>query len=510
MVKRSGGALLLSIKIETDSKRPVSSQLLAAMREIILSGGLSPGERLPATRTLARDLGLSRTTVITVFERLVAEGLVESRVGAGTYVSDALKVGRPAVPLDDERSRPAAAHRPRLSRLIDRASGHFVPRLPHAQRAFTTALPAFDAFPLAQWARSVAKHWRARRDMVLGYGDPRGHLPLRRAIAAHLRTNRGIVCEPDQIFVVGGAQQAFHLIASLLIDPGDRVWYENPGAIGARNALVACGAELVPVPIDDQGLVVAHGRAVAPDFRLAFVTPSHQQPLGVVMSLERRFALLHAAEAADALIIEDDYDGEFSYRPHPPPTLKSVDGTGRVIYVGTFSKTLFPALRLGYFVAPPALVEVFEQVTNAFLQGVASNPQAVVADFMEEGHFATHIRRMRRIYKERHDVLLEAAGRELEGLLDLVPTETGLHTIGRLPPALSEEAVAEAAQQRQVTVAPIGRFRIAPADAHGLVLGFSGVRPPEIREAVAALAEVLRELTGTAGDAGEPRRRAAR
>lgn len=494
MVKRSGGALLLSLHIDRDSGRRVTSQVFTALREMILSGGLNAGERLPASRTLAKDLGISRTTVIEVFERLAAEGLIESRTGAGTFVSDALKENRPAMTPPPAGSENQPLRKPRLSRSITRASEMFFERLPHEPRAFTTAMPAFDAFPLALWSRQMSKHWRDQRNIVMGYSDPHGYVPLRRAIASHLRSNRGIACEPEQIFVVGGAQQAFYLIGSLLLDPNDKVWFENPGAIGARNSLVACGANLIPVPVDSQGLMVEEGRRLAPDFRLAFVTPAHQQPLGSTMSLERRFALLKAAEDADALIIEDDYDGEFCYGGHPQPTLKSVDATGRVIYVGTFSKTLFPALRLGYFVSPPALVDVFNQVTNAFLQGVPSSNQAVVASFMEEGHFAAHIRRMRKIYAERHQVLCDAAKEHLSGLLDIVPTDTGLHTIGLLPKDLFENAAAAAAAERGITVTPIERFSIAPTHRNGLVLGFSGIKPPDIVAGVATLASALESV----------------
>lgn len=266
---------------------------------------------------------------------------------------------------------------------------------------------------MAQWARLMAKHWRADRTEVMGYGEPSGHAGLRRAIAGHLRSNRGIPCEADEIFIVGGAQQAFHLVGSVLLDPGDRVWFENPGAIGARNSLLACGADLVPVPVDREGLRVDDGLALARDFRLAFVTPSHQQPLGHIMSLERRFALLSAAEQAGAWIVEDDYDGEFFFGRRPLPTLKSVDRTGLVIYVGTFSKSLFPSLRLGFMLVPGDLVETFRRVAAAFVPGVPSSIQAAVAEFIDEGHFATHIRRMRRIYQERHGALCEAAARQL-------------------------------------------------------------------------------------------------
>ncbi|MGA8261551.1 MAG: PLP-dependent aminotransferase family protein, partial [Arenicellales bacterium] len=404
----------------------------------------------------------------------------------------ALHANRPAPPA--RAGKAPLARSPRVSRSISHAAEMFFERIPHEAKAFTTALPAFDAFPLSLWSRQVAKHWRGRRDIIMGYGDPSGYMPLRRAIAAHLRTSRGIACEPEQVFVVSGAQQGFHLIGTVLLDPGDTVWFENPGAIGARNSLVAQGARLAPVPVDTEGIVVAEGLRRAPDFRLIFVTPSHQQPTGVTMSLERRFGLLHAAAQADAWIVEDDYDGEFTYTGPPLPTLKSLDAGGRVIYVGTFSKTLFPALRLGFLLAPPALVDMFERVCRMVLQGVSSNLQAVVADFMDEGHFATHIRRMRKIYAERQQVFYEASSERLPGLLEVEPTGTGFHTIGHLPHRLPELAVTRAARERGLAVNPIRRYCIEPVDMNGLVLGFSSIPPPEIRAGVDVLADVLERL----------------
>jgi len=494
MVKRAGGALLLSITIDHDSPRPVSIQLYAALRDLILAGAFAVGERLPASRTLARELKLSRTTVIDAFDRLTAEGLIESRVGAGAYVSQALEAARPRAP-GAPAGTPGPAPPARLSRAMAQAVSGFAERrrLPSAARAFTTALPAFEAFPMAQWARLAAKHWRASRNDVMGYGEPLGHPALRQAIALHLRANRGIGCDAEQVFIVGGAQQAFHLIGLTLLDPGDKVWFENPGAIGARNSLVASGAELVPVPVDEHGLRVSEGLRLSPQFRLAFVTPSHQQPLGSVMSLQRRFALLRAAEQAGAWIIEDDYDGEFSFGGPPLPTLKSVDTTGLVIYVGTFSKSLFPSLRLGYVLAPPALVDTLNIIMNKLLHGVPTSTQAVVADFIDEGHFAVHLRRMRRIYAERHEALCQAARARLAGALDIVPSHSGLHTVGWLSGGLSERGVAAAAEQRQITVSPIERFAIAPIEARGLVLGFGGVTPAQIDAGVTLLAEVLEQ-----------------
>jgi len=492
MVKREGGALLLSIAIDRASARPISTQLYMAVRDLMLAGAIAPGARLPASRTLARDLGLSRTTVIDAFDRLIAEGLVEARVGSGAFVSAVLKAERPRQPPVEAVS--PTPHTPHLSETMRWAVDRFSdrPRLPHAPRAFVTALPAFDVFPMAQWARLAAKHWRGDRESVMGYGAPFGYAPLREAVAAHLRANRGIACDGGQIFIVGGAQQAFHLIGSVLLNPGDKVWFENPGAIGARNSLLASGADLVPVPVDGEGLRVEEGLRRVRDFRLAFVTPSHHQPLGHVMSLERRFALLRSAEQAGAWIIEDDYDGEFFFGRRPPPTLKSVDRTGLVIYVGTFSKSLFPALRLGFMLVPPSLVETFERVSAAFVQGVPTSNQAIVADFIDEGHFATHIRRMRRIYEERHDTLCDAAARELGDLLQVVRSDSGLHTIGLLRDDLSEIAVARAAAERDITVSPIARFSIEPIALKGLVLGFGGIPPAAIRRGVAVLGEVLR------------------
>lgn len=497
MVKRTGGPLLSSLRIDRDASQPVSTQLCAALRELILAGGFKPGDRLPASRTLGHDLGLSRTTVIEAFDRLTAEGLIESRVGSGTFVSAALGAHRP-MPVEPPIPASAAAA-PALSTVMAQALARHGARqrLPHVARAFTTALPAFDAFPVAQWARLSSRHMRGARNEIMGYGDPGGLPELRRAIAAHLRAHRGIVCDPGQLFVVGGAQQAFQLVAAALLNPGDKVWFENPGAIGARNSLIAAGADLVPVSVDEHGLCVEEALRRAPRWRLAFVTPSHQQPLGRVMSLERRFALLQSAEQAGAWVIEDDYDGEFFFGGRPLPTLKSVDTTGLVIHVGTFSKSLFPALRLGYLLLPPALVDPFAAIIGNFLQGVPSHTQAVVASFIDEGLFAAHLRRMRQIYRERHDALVHGARRRLGGLLEVEPTPGGLHTVARLPPHVRGTLVSAEAARRGLTASSIARFAVnGDIDHNGLVLGFGCVSPPAIEAGLEVLARLLEPAAG--------------
>ncbi|TCD15407.1 PLP-dependent aminotransferase family protein [Oricola cellulosilytica] len=502
MVKHSGGALLPSLSVDRELPTSISAQLAAALRDLILSGALQPGERLPSSRTLARDQGVSRTTAVNVYDKLTAEGLIESRVGAGAYVSDALEQGGAAVPPVSTRNAAALSGvRPRLAQLSSDASEQYFPRIDHPEkpRSFITGTPAYDAFPVALWARLTARYWRQARSTIMRYPDADGLMDLRKAVASHLRANRGILCSPEEIFIFNGAQDAFNRIGAMLLDPGDTVWFENPGPIGARNSLISAGAKLVPLPIDDEGIDVATGLLKAPDFRLAFVTPAHQHPLGVTMSLRRRFELLRAADQAGAWIVEDDYVGEFHYAGRPVPTLKNVDTSGRVIYVGTFSKTLFPALRLGFVVAPPELVDVFHRIAGATMQGAPTEMQSVVASFIEEGHFAAHIRRMRRIYGERRKALMEAANDHLPGLLTVKATDTGLHAFGELAPHFDENEVSHRAAVLGLLASPVSRFAIGDVKQQGLILGFSGVPPREIDAGVTTLAELLREMNDQEG-----------
>jgi GntR family transcriptional regulator/MocR family aminotransferase len=494
MVKYPGGALLPTLLFDRNSKTPISVQLGCALREMILSGELKPGQRLPSSRTLASDQGISRTTAISVYEQLTAEGLIRSSIGAGAFVAEALHGSQPAPSAgsgDSDSRRP-----PRLAHLSSEASEHYFPRISHPEspRPFITGMAAFDEFPMALWSSLAARYWRRPRGLVLGYPPAEGAMELRRAVATHLRANRGVVCDPEQVFIFNGAQDAFNRIGNMLLDPGDTVWIENPGPIGARNSLISSGAKLVPLPIDGEGIDVAEGLRIDPDFRLAFVTPAHQHPLGVTMSLTRRFELLRAAERAGAWIIEDDYVGEFHYAGRPAPTLKSVDTSGRVIYVGSFSKTLFAALRLGYVVAPPELVDVFHRVAGATLQGAPTSLQSIVASFIEHGHFASHIRRMRHVYGERIHTLVDAASRHLGGLIDVAPSDTGFHTIGRLAEGFDESRVARRAAERGLLVSPICRFSITPVTQKGLVLGFSAIPPRMITAGVQALAATLKDM----------------
>jgi GntR family transcriptional regulator/MocR family aminotransferase len=478
-MKRAAGALLSSIQLDRKSSKNISVQLYMALRDILLSGALKPGDRLPASRTMAREAGVSRTTVIDAIDRLISEGMLTSRVGAGTYVSETLISQKP--PSNPTGNEPDPTNKPRLSYTVSHASGSYAPRtrLPFQSQAFISALPALDAFPLAQWARISSRHLRGNRDDIMGYGPPQGHQGLRQAIATHLATVRGITCKSEQIFVTTGAQQAFSLIGQLFLDAGDRVWFENPGAKGARNAFVATGAELVPVPVDKEGMRVSEAVQKAPHFRLAFVTPSHQQPLGHVMSLARRFELLKAAINAKALIVEDDYDGEFYFGTRPQPALTSIDTHGRVIYVGTFSKTLFPSLRLGFALVPERMIETISQVFSSWVSGPSTSTQAIVADFMDEGHFSTHIRMMRRLYKARYDALM-LAGKMLPDTIRLQETTGGFHTAAYLDERVNAQELVAQAKAKNITIAPLSQYCLTPISQKGLVFGFGSTLPEDI------------------------------
>lgn len=492
MVRWARGALLESVAIDRSVPRRLGLQICNGLRDLIVSGALKPGDRLPATRTLAKEFGVSRATIVESFDRLISEGILETRVGAGTYVAQTL----PADPLPRTETHidpPPAQIRPKELDSAGTAT-RFGERLVHEPRAFTTAMPALDVFPMAQWARLSAKHWRGRRDDILGYPDAIGYRPLRQAVAAHLRINRGILCDWRDVIITAGAQQAFHLIGTTLAAPGDRVWFEEPGAIGARNSLILAGLDPVPVPVDAHGIDVEAGLAAAPEFRLAFVTPAHQQPLGMKMSLERRLALLRAAGAAGAFVIEDDWDSEFAFSGRPVPPLRSLDTSGRVVYVGSFSKSLFPALRIGFLLAPGELAEHFRLSLDAAAPGVPTALQAILADFLDEGHFTTHVRRMRKLYADRHQILQTAAQQHLAPWLDLMPTDIGMHTVGWLKAPLDADRLTQHAARRGVTLAPVSRFALRPYPRQGVVLGFSGFTESQLIAGVQVLRDTFESL----------------
>ncbi|WP_233262291.1 PLP-dependent aminotransferase family protein [Vitiosangium sp. GDMCC 1.1324] len=485
-----------SLVLDASSHAPLHEQLYRALREAMVAGRLSPGTRLPATRALAEQLDLSRNTVMSAYSQLLAEGYLVGRHGSGTYVADELPERALSVRHAPEPSRPPRTSPPPLSKRGTAVATTPAPfpleaRVPATSMAFRVG-PAPDAFPSELWGRLLHQRWQRSWRDVLSHQDPRGYLPLRQALANYLATARGVRCGPEQVLIVNGSQQAISLIAQLLLDPGEAAWVEDPGYPSARGALTAAGATLVPVPVDAEGMDVEAASRLRPDARLAVVTPSSQLPLGVGMSLRRRRALLEWAERRNAWIFEDDYDSEFRYVGRPLPALQGLTPDARVIYCGTFSKVLSPSLRLGYLVVPEALIEAFLKARVFADVHSPSLQQAVLTDFITQGHFSRHVRRMRTLYAERQALLVEEARRELPGLLEIGPAETGLHLLGWLPPGVDDRTASERAAAAGVLTHPLSGMRSQPSARGALVLGYAAVPEREISEGVRRLRQALR------------------
>ncbi|WP_051579859.1 PLP-dependent aminotransferase family protein [Pseudonocardia acaciae] len=477
---------------------PLHRQLYERLRVAILRGQLAAGARLPSTRSLAHELGISRTTVLVAYEQLRAEGYLEGRVGAGTTVAllppeSLLRAPGPSTGTTS-RVRTGTRRSPsRRGALMAQAPN--VPSTPPrsgAQAAFRVGVPALDAFPHELWNRLIVRRARRSPRDLVDYQEVGGYLPLRRAIAAHLGVSRGVRCDADQVVVVSGGQSAVDLVARVLLDPGDAAWLEDPGYLGARGALLGAGAEVVGVPVDDQGLDVSAGVELCPTARLAFVTPSHQHPLAVTMSLARRLELLAWAGRANAWIVEDDYDSEYRHAGRPLASLQSLDDDGRVIYVGTFTKVLFPALRIGYVVVPEDLVDAFLAARRFSDACPGALQQATLADFIGEGHFERHLRRMRTLYAGRAAVLSREATRHLDGILELQPPTAGIHVVGWLPSGVDDHMASRSAAAAGVVTRPLSMYRSGRSGRPGLVLGYGYIDEDGITRGVRRLAEALR------------------
>jgi GntR family transcriptional regulator/MocR family aminotransferase len=439
------------------------------LRQGILSGTLAAGSRLPPSRTLSEELGVARQTVVLAYERLAAEGYVRARAGSGTYVATDLPDAAP------EPATPAAWAGRALSergRMLAALPATAAPADGMTGRLLAGGVPAPDLFPAAAWARCAARVLKAVSPALADYPPPLGLPALRTQIAAHLAASRGLLVDPDCILVTAGTQQALRLAADLLLDPGDEVWVENPGYIAGRGALLAAGARLVPVPSGQEGLDVAAGIALAPQARLALVAPSHSTPLGGALPVGQRLALLDWAARADAWLLEDDCDTEFRWEGKPLPPLASLDRGGRVIYCGSFSKSLAPALRLGFAVVPVPLVPAFVRLHTLADRGSGSFTQAVLAEFMQQGLLLPHIRRMRTEYAKRRVALLAALGRHVPQL-SVVPAPGGLHLAALLPEGMDEAEVVRGCRARGLAVAPLGAYYVGAALLRGLVMGFA-------------------------------------
>ncbi|CAI8985446.1 GntR family transcriptional regulator / MocR family aminotransferase [Pseudomonas sp. IT-P74] len=503
--------------IELDRRQGLSRQLYQALRTRVLDGRLASGTRLPASRDLAAALAISRNSVVRAYDQLYAEGFIEGRVGDGTYVAKLPQTTLPAKKLSTKVSTGFSTGLPTTlstkwldlpvdlsskvihSGALTRVEKNHLPMPPSGPpRAFRVGVPAFDLFPFEVWAKLNAAFWRKPDLQQLCYGDPAGDTRLRGMIAAYLRSSRGMQCTAEQILITSGAQQGISLCAQLLVEPGDGVAIENPGYRAAGHAFAVAGARLHGVAVDSEGINCSE-LAGLDDCRLTYVTPSHQYPTGVVMSLARRLELLAWAERTQGWIVEDDYDGEYRYSGAPLAPLAALDRHGRVLYVGTFGKVAFPALRLGYLVLPPGLVQAFAQRRAVDVRHSEVSTQAVMAEFMAAGHFQRHIRRMRRAALSRRNTLLNGWPLDIPGIGKLPTVAAGLHMTVPVDSVARERELIELANSVDVEVNGLSSYwlpeSVTPMDQRaGLVLGFAAVPEKAIESALERLRRVWQVL----------------
>ncbi|MFY2070115.1 PLP-dependent aminotransferase family protein [Achromobacter xylosoxidans] len=447
------------------SGEPLYRQVYERFRGAITQGTLKPGDRIPSARALAKDLGVARGTIEMAYSLLHAEGYVQPRGQAGTVVTPGLQAQPAARP-----SPPPARPDPDTW------------RQPPEPLPFQMGLPALDAFPRKIWARLGARHLRATQAADLSYPPADGLPALRTAIAAHLQVARGIHCTPDQVFITSGYRESLNLVIQALLQPGDQVWVEDPGYPPTRELLKHSGLTFAPVEVDSEGVIVSQGIAQAPQARAAIVTPAHQSPLSVTLSLTRRQALLDWAERHQRWIVEDDYDGEYRYVSRPLPALKSLDRHGRVLYAGTFSKVMFPGIRLAYLVAPAALVRRFEIVNRVLGNGIPGLTQALVSAFMTEGHFARHIQRMRRLYAERRNATAAGLAKVFGPGMPIDPQPGGMHLLVRMKGRHTDRELAQRMLSNGLYAHALSRWATATSCGSGLLMSFTNIESQDRAE----------------------------
>jgi GntR family transcriptional regulator / MocR family aminotransferase len=484
---RQSWAELYAFEVDRAKDAPVFRQIYLQLRSAILSGTFGPGTKLPSTRELAAQLGVSRSAAVSAFEQLLAEGYASGKKGAGTYIASDLP--EPFAAIHGRRKRPLSAAKAAAS---SREPGGFVDvTMRSDERPFNLGRTLVDARTAELWRKLSARSLRSFGRHHLGYADPHGMLELRKSVCDYLQAARAVRCEPEQVVITAGTQQALDIVIRVMQGPDKEVWIEDPGYSLTRLALVAAGAKICPIPVDQHGVNVTEGIRRAPNARAVFITPSHQFPKGVALSMARRLELLAWARKSGAWIVEDDYASEFRYGGRPLASLQGLDEAERVIYIGTLNKALFPGLRMGYAVVPPSLMRTFVTARYLMDRQPSSLCQAVVAAFMEEGHFAAHIRRMREMYRSQRDALVAALRRRLGDHLTVDPPDQGMHLVAYTRSGLSDVTVERRGREHGVIVGAMSRLYVEAPAQSALMLGFSGYPRQIIAPAIARLARAF-------------------
>lgn len=491
-MNRPRAAVPPQISLDAGSNSPIYRQLYDWFQQAILEGRLRAGQRLPSTRALAAELKVSRIPVLAAYEQLQAEGYLESFVGAGTCVARSIPAGvsRPVSKTPAGASRRNSPRR--ISRNVECAMSS--PLFPDTRilGAFRACVPALDLFPTGIWSALLARHARRADTELMTYGDPMGYAPFRATIAEYLGSVRAVRCDASQIMVTAGSQHGLQIATRTLIEAHDAVWLEDPGYPRARRTLLMAGARPVPVPVDRDGLDVDTGIRRYPDARAAFITPSHQYPTGVTMSATRRMLLLDWASRAGSWIIEDDYDSEYRFDSRPVASLQGLDSDDRVIYIGTLSKVLFPALRVGYMVIPKDLLGAFRAARETTDMFSSTLLQAVLTDFIRQGHFARHIRRMRMLYTARCEALTSALRSHSDGYLQIISEGAGMHLTVLLPAGIDDVAISRQAAEIGICANPLSTCCLQRPNRGGLILGYGGTDTAAIERSVQQLTAIVR------------------
>ena len=465
---------ILDLGIDRDDQEPIQQQIARQIRELVLGGRLKPKAKLPSTRGLAEQLNVARATVVEAFEQLAGEGYLETRMGSGTTVAAELP-----------ESLLATGHRPAKSPRPENRNKR------EAAKPFRSGLVDWENFPHDEWGRTLGRYWRNPPIALLEHNDPFGWLPLRNAIAAHLFEWRGIECDATQVIITAGGSDAFDLIRRAVAETGDQMWLEEPGYATARRVFSVAGLNIVPVPVDADGLRVATARKLAPQAKLAFVTPARQYPTGVTMQLSRRLELLEWAKEANAIIVEDDYDSEYRYVGRPLPAMMSLDRTARVIYSGTFSKVFSPVIRLGFIVVPSRLVEIFHCERGTYGHPPSILVQPALAQFMEQGQFAVHIRRMRRLYATRRQAVLNVLAPHDGKAFKVDAPPSGLSINLLLDDQIDDEALILKLAREGIEVQALSSYYAGREKKRGLVLSFAGFSEKDLIKAAQKLVAAL-------------------